>query len=210
MRPLKLKVCGMREATNIAEVGALRPDYMGFIFVPSSPRFIGESLHPEQIELDSSTQRIGVFKDAPLSDVVRRYRAFRLHGIQLHGAETYEYMQSLKDELPSALIIKAINVQNSHDLSSLSAREGLPDIFLLDGRSPGSGKPFEWDLLAHYKAPVPFIVAGGVGVDNIPELLTLANRFPRMVGIDINSKVESAPGVKDIHKIKEALRRLEV
>lgn len=210
MRSLKLKVCGMRETANIADVGALRPDYLGFIFVPSSPRFVGDTLNPDEISLPSTIQRIGVFKDAPISEVVKHSQAFRLHGVQLHGSETPEYMRALRDELPSILIIKAVNVQTSDDISSLSVKGETPDIFLLDSKSPGSGMRFDWDLLAHYQAPVGFMLAGGLDVDDIPKLLALADRFPQMVGIDINSKVESAPGLKDVQKIEEVVRRLEV
>lgn len=209
MRALRLKVCGMREEANIADVGSLCPDYLGFIFVPSSPRYVGDALRPERISLPSVTQRIGVFKDAPLPDVVKHASAFNLHGVQLHGSETHEYMRALRNELPSTLIIKAINVQTPDDISALAVDAGLPDLFLLDSKSPGSGIRFEWDLLTHYQAPADFMLAGGLDVDDIPTIITLAKRFPRMVGIDINSKVESAPGCKDVQKIKEVLRRLE-
>lgn len=210
MRSLKLKVCGLRDAANIADVGALRPDFVGFIFVPSSPRYVGASLTPDQISLPDSVQRIGVFKDASLADVCESLEAFGLDGVQLHGQESLEYMRSLRNAHPSAIIMKAISVHGSDDIANLSGAGGLPDLFLLDGRAPGSGVRFDWNLLAHYQAPTPFMIAGGISAQDIPRILSLQAQQPRLIGIDINSQVESAPGVKDSNRVKEVLARLEV
>lgn len=208
MRQLKLKVCGLRDAANIADVGALRPDYVGFIFVPSSPRYVGSSLKPSQISLPDSTQRIGVFKDAPLTTVIGDTKSFGLHGVQLHGNESLEYMRALRTASPSTMIIKAISVQGVDDIANLPVADGLPDLFLLDGKAPGSGSPFDWELMVHYRASTNFMIAGGIGAQEIPRILSLAVQQPRLIGVDINSQVESAPGVKDIELIKEVIARL--
>lgn len=210
MRPLQVKVCGMRDAANIAEVGALCPDYMGFIFVESSPRYVEPTLRQENVSLPASVRRIGVFKDATVSKVCEVAREFSLHGVQLHGGESVEYMRAIRRDLPSLLIIKSVNVSNSDDIARLSTTNGLPDLFLLDGKSPGSGMSFDWELLSHYRAPVDFLIAGGVGPSDISRIVTLAERYPRLIGIDINSRVESAPAVKDLQKVKEVLTRLKV
>ena len=210
MRHLKLKVCGMREPANIAEVGALRPDYVGFIFVKSSPRYVGDALKPAEISLSPSVIQIGVFQDAPLSAVAETVRAFSLGGVQLHGNEDAAYMRDLKAALPSLLIIKAVKVQSSNDIAQLQGLDGVPDLFLLDGKNPGSGEPFNWDLLRSYTAKTDFLLAGGIGAEDIPEVVKLAAEIPNLAGVDINSRVESAPGLKDIIKIKHALERLRV
>lgn len=210
MRALKLKVCGLREATNIADVGALCPDFVGFIFVPASSRYVSSTLKPSQIFLPDSAKRIGVFKDTPLASVIETTGSFGLHGVQLHGDESFEYMQALRASLPSTIIIKAINVVNAETIRALSVHEGLPDLFLLDGKTPGSGASFDWELLAYYQASTDFLIAGGIGAQDIPKILPLAAQQPRLIGIDINSRVESAPGIKDIQQIKEVIARLEV
>lgn len=210
MRTLQVKVCGMRDVANIAEVGALRPDYVGFIFVESSPRYVEPTLRQEEISLPTTVRRIGVFKDATISKVCAVAREFNLHGVQLHGDESIEYMSAVRRELPSLLIIKSVNVSTGDDIAQLSTANELPDLFLLDGKSPGSGTSFDWDLLAHYVAPVDFLLAGGVGASDLSRIVTLAERYPRLIGIDINSRVERAPGVKDIQKVKEVLTRLKV
>ncbi len=208
MRQLKLKVCGLRDAANIADVGALRPDYVGFIFVPSSPRYVGSSLKPSQISLPDSTHRIGVFKDATLTSILEHIESFGLRGVQLHGAESLEYMRALRSASSSTMIIKAISVQGGDDIATLSVADGLPDLFLLDGKAPGSGSPFDWELLVHYRASTNFMIAGGIGAQEIPRILSLAAQQPRLIGIDINSQVESTPGVKDIERIKQVIARL--
>jgi phosphoribosylanthranilate isomerase len=210
MRPLKLKVCGLREAENIADVGKLRPDFVGLIFVPSSPRYVGTSLKPHEISLPDSVKRIGVFRDSDLSTIIESADSFGLHGVQLHGEEDLEYMRALRAALPSTAIIKAVSVNDAATIRALSVKEGLPDLFLLDGKVPGSGSPFDWDLLAHYQASANFLIAGGVGFQDIPRVLTVAAQHPRLIGIDINSRVESAPGIKDIQQIKEVIARLEI
>lgn len=200
----------MRDVANIAEVGALRPDYMGFIFVESSPRYVEPTLRQEDVSLPASVRRIGVFKDATISKVCAVAREFNLHGIQLHGDESVDYMSAVRRELPSLLIIKSVNVSNSDDIARLSTANGFPDLFLLDGKSPGSGIGFDWELLSHYTAPVDFLLAGGIGPSDISRIVPLAERHPRLIGIDINSRVESAPGVKDLQKVKEVLTRVRV
>jgi len=210
MRRLRLKVCGMRDAANIADVGAINPDYIGFIFVPSSPRYIGTTLQPNEIILPPSVHRIGVFRDLPVEHVIEISQAFALDGIQLHGNEGLAYMQELRRMLPSVSICKAVSVQSADDVARLSVRGGLPDMFLLDGKSPGSGQAFDWELLSHYQAPVGFLLAGGIGVSDIPHIKVLAERFPLLLGIDINSQVEISPGIKNVHDIKEIVSRLLV
>lgn len=210
MRSLKLKVCGMRDPANIMAVGALRPDFMGFIFVPSSPRYVGPTLRAEQIAIPSTVGRIGVFKDASLDTVIELAHACNLTGAQLHGDEGVDYMSALKRALPELLIIKAVNVQGASDIARLSVIDGTPDIFLLDGKNPGSGASFDWELLSRYQAPVDFLLAGGIGVSEISTVVKLAGRCPRLLGVDINSRVESAPGVKDVSLVQEALARLSV
>ena len=208
MRRLRLKVCGMREVANIASVGALRPDYMGFILVPSSPRFVGSALSADEIALPQSVKRIGVFQDAPLTTVLDAIDRLQLHGVQLHGGEDTAYMQALRTASPQTLILKAVSVHSGHDIAQLKATEGLPDLFVLDGKSGGSGTPFDWTLLSQYAASVPYLLAGGIGAAELDVIEKLAEQHPLLYGIDINSRVELSPGVKDTQRIQEIAMRL--
>ena len=208
MRRLHLKVCGMREAENIAAVAALRPDYMGFIFVPSSPRCVGASLSADAIATPSRVKKIGVFQDAPLATVVETITRLKLQGAQLHGNEDIQYMRDLRKEIPDTLIFKAVRVHTAEDIARITSTEGLPDLFVLDSKTGGSGTSFDWTWLAQYKAPVPYLLAGGIGPAELEAVERLANEHPLLHGIDVNSHVERAPGVKDTQRIQEIVTRL--
>ena len=208
MRRLHLKVCGMRDAENIATVGALCPDYMGFIFVPTSPRFVGLSLTADAISIPPSVKRIGVFQDASLQTVIDTVFACKLHGVQLHGDEGRDYLRSLKNALPDTTIIKAVRIQTPRDIIQIPVVDGLPDLFLFDSASGGSGSPFNWTWLSHYTGSAPYLLAGGIGIAELDAVERLAEEHPLLHGIDINSRVERAPGFKDPHRIQEIVTRL--
>jgi phosphoribosylanthranilate isomerase len=210
MRRLKLKVCGMREGGNISAVGQLMPDYMGFIFVASSPRYVGDTIAPEAASLHPSIQRIGVFRDSPLDELSELVERNQLSGAQLHGDEDDTYLRDLREVCPSLLVIKAIQVGSQSDITAISARRESPDLYLLDSGSGGTGIPFEWSWLESYSASVPFLLAGGIAPTNIDDAVRAAERQPALVGLDINSQFELSPGIKNIEQIKEALARLEV
>jgi phosphoribosylanthranilate isomerase len=200
----------MRDADNVAAVGAVRPDYMGFIFVPSSPRFVGESLSPDAIMLPSQVKRIGVFQNAPLESVLERIAQFALHGVQLHGDENLAYMRSLREASPSILILKAVRVTAAHDIAQITDDAGIPDLFVLDSAHGGSSTSFEWSWLSRYTASVPYLLAGGIGLAELDSVERLAEQHPLLHGIDVNSRVEHAPGIKDIKRIQEIAMRLGV
>ncbi|MCD8541009.1 MAG: phosphoribosylanthranilate isomerase [Leadbetterella sp.] len=202
---MKIKVCGMREAGNIREVAALGPDFMGFIFYPRSPRYVGEDfVLPEVAE---GIRKTGVFVNAPVEHVLRLARQYGLDYVQLHGDETQEYGAVLKDA--GLKILKAFAVDASFELESLKAFEEVADYFLLDTKGDGyggQGRPFDWNILKDYKAKTPFLVAGGISNDNIQELLKLDH--PLFYGIDVNSRYEISPGLKDVGQLREAFLRV--
>jgi len=210
MKRLRLKVCGMRNGDNIRAVGELAPDYMGFIFVPSSPRYVGHGLAPEAAALPSSVTRIGVFQDAPLEELCESITKNGLGGAQLHGSENDEYLRYLRQRLPSLLLLKAIKVTARSDIAAISQRREAPDLYLLDSGSGGTGSPFEWSWLEAYTAGIPFVLAGGLSPSNIDEAIEAARRHPEMVGLDINSRFETSPGIKNVEQIKEVLTRLTI
>ena len=210
MKRLRVKVCGMRDGANISAVGALMPDYMGFIFVPSSPRYIGDTLPPEVGLLPPSVTRVGVFRDAPLDQLCEIVARNGCGAAQLHGDEDDAYVRELRKRLPSLLIIKAIKVTSQEDISSVSAHRESPNLYLLDSGAGGTGSPFEWSWLAAYTATAPFLLAGGISLANIVEAAAAARRHPACIGIDINSKFETSPGIKNVEEIREALTRVTI
>ena len=210
MKRLRLKVCGMRDGANISAVGELAPDYMGFIFVHSSPRYVGDSIPTQAAALPSSITRVGVFRDATLDEVCGLIERNNLGGAQLHGDEDDGYLRELRRRMSSLLIVKAIKVSTEGDISAVSERTESPDLFLLDSGSGGTGTPFDWSWLQSYSSAIPFLLAGGLSLANIDEAVQAAHTCSSLVGLDINSQFETSPGIKNIKDIKEALTRLSI
>ena len=196
------KVCGMREAGNIREVEALGFDWMGFIFWAHSARNV--SLKPDY--LPSRCKRVGVFVNAPMAFIREKVREFGLDILQLHGSEDEDFIRQLRSELPSLTLVKALNVAREEDLEQSKRYEGLCDYFLFDTKAEkvgGNGKAFDWDILHSYKGNTPFLLSGGIGPDDKERLR--AFHHPQMAGIDLNSRFEIRPAVKDIHLLKSFL-----
>ena len=198
---MKIKVCGMRDPENIAAVGRLMPDFMGFIFYDRSPRFAGD-LDPAALDvLPESVRRVGVFVDAPQEFVRQTAERYRLDLIQLHGDETPEYCREIRLKTP---VIKAFGVASADDLEGAIRYEGVCDYFLFDTKTPGrggAGMQFDHRLLAGYRGATPYFLSGGIGPDDAPLLRTIADA--RCVAVDVNSRFETAPAMKDVEKLKE-------
>ncbi|WP_088342223.1 phosphoribosylanthranilate isomerase [Robiginitalea sediminis] len=205
---MKLKVCGMKY--NPAEVAALNPDYLGFIFWEPSPRhFDGPA--PEWEE--DGPVRAGVFVDAQIGEVLEKTRDFSLGMLQLHGSESPEYCRELQSRLrgaglDAASLVKAFAVGPDFDFGKLAAYQPVCDAFLFDSRGPlpgGNGKVFDWSLLEDYGLETPFFLSGGIGPESIQALEHFLSMpvSQRCIALDINSGFETAPGQKDITLITE-------
>jgi len=206
-----IKVCGMREADNIREVEALGIDMMGFIFWPHSSRCVTERPY----YLPTQARRVGVFVDEAPATVLQQASSYRLDLIQLHGHESPTYIQNLRRQAGSALnhsikIIKAISIGSSSDMEQYKPYEGCADYLLFDTRCTtvgGSGKQFDWSVLSAYHGDTPFLLSGGIGPDDAERVKTFCH--PRCIGIDLNSRFETAPGLKDIAKLKTFIETLQ-
>jgi len=193
-----VKVCGMRDAENIREVEALGIDLMGFIFWPKSSRYV--SALPSY--LPEKAKRVGVFVDEEIEVVKKNAQEYALHYIQLHGNETPDYCAQLKDYK----LIKAFNIATADDFVKTKSYETLVDYFLFDtkGKSMGgNGIKFDWSVLADYHGTTPFILSGGIGPDDAACIRNI--RHPQLAGIDLNSRFEIRPALKDIAKLKAFL-----
>ncbi len=210
MKRLRVKVCGMREGANISAIGELMPDYMGFIFVPSSPRYVGQTIPAAAQALSPSVTRVGVFRDTPLNELRETVELNRLGGAQLHGDEDDAYVRKLRETIPTLTIIKAIKVASREGIAAVSERKESPDLYLLDSGTGGTGLPFEWSWLTAYTASAPFLLAGGIAPSNVDEALQAALNHPTCIGIDINSRFETSPGIKNVDEIREALRKVTI
>ncbi len=220
-RNLKIKVCGMRDADNIRAVAALDIDFLGFIFYPKSPRYTPKAIPEAELIADTATtarhddiecrkpQRVGVFVDEMPQTIITHIHNDQLGYVQLHGHELPEMIDHLKravisDNHHSLKVIKAFSISKPDDLLQTKAYEGIADLFLFDTPTEsygGSGKKFDWQMLQAYDGHTPFLLSGGIGPEDIDRIHKFEH--PQCIGIDLNSRFETAPGIKDV----EALRR---
>ena len=211
IQKMKLKICGMKYPENIIEVGSLLPDYMGFIFWKKSARYFNGVIP----NLPKSIKKVGVFVNATQDEILEKIAKYDLQAVQLHGQESVEFCQELKEKLKQVQIeiIKVFSVDNSFDFEILQPFEAVCDYFLFDtkGKLPGgNGTTFDWKVLENYPSSKPFFLGGGIGleeIDLIKEILT-TNLSP--YAIDINSKFESEPGLKDKTILKKFQHNLKL
>lgn len=205
-----VKVCGMCQADNIRAVERAGADWMGFIFHSRSPRHV-DAL---PAYLPTRCKRVGVFVNADISFVLHKVKAYGLHLVQLHGAETSEYCRRLQCCLPPDVgIIKMIPILTEADLRHTETYIGHVDYFLFEtkqrqtaGHYGGSGQKFDWSILDAYTDSTPFLLTGGISPDDISQLR--AFRHPQLFGIDINSRFETVPGIKDAALVQRFIAEL--
>lgn len=204
---MKLKVCGMKY--NIAEIADFQPDYMGFIFYEKSPRHF-EGVIPE---LPKAIKKVGVFVDEDESFIKRISEEYNLDCIQLHGHESPEFCNSIKSI--GKQIIKVFSIKNTFDFSVLKDYEAVCDYYLFDtkGKLPGgNGYSFNWSVLEDYNSTKPFFLSGGIGLENTDNIMSFLRRQESKYccAIDVNSKFEIEPGlknIKDLERFKNELSR---
>jgi phosphoribosylanthranilate isomerase len=199
---MKIKVCGLKNPENINEVEALGPDYLGFIFYRQSPRFVADLQAETLTALPKTIHKTGVFVNEDAKEITRLIAAYDFDAIQLHGSESPEFCNLFK---VTVSVIKAFGVDENFDFEQLNDYVGKVDYFLFDTKTDkhgGSGKVFNWTILDNYRLDTPFFLSGGLSLENL-EAVKLINH-PRFHGVDLNSKFELEPGLKDIDKLKKA------
>jgi len=203
-----IKVCGMREAENIREVEALGIDLMGFIFWPKSSRYVSEP----PAYLPTQCKHVGVFVDADIEELMQKVQDYGLDYIQLHGHESPDYIRDLGSVCGDAIAtIKAFNIATKEDLEATKPYEGTVDYFLFDtkGKSVGgNGEKFDWSVLAEYVGDTPFLLSGGIGPDDADRVR--AFQHEKCIGIDLNSRFELSPALKDIKKLREFIKEIRL
>jgi len=196
---MKLKVCGMHH--NVAAVAEINPDYLGFIFYGKSAR----NFTLDTIETPKSIKRVGVFVDEAYETILEKIKQFDLQLIQLHGSESPERCRDLRKK--GVAVIKVFSIKDSFDFSRLAPYEPVVDYFLFDtkGELPGgNGFAFDWQVLQEYPSTVPYFLSGGIGLDQLEKLAQfLASDAAKYChAIDVNSKFEIEPGLKQIEQLE--------
>jgi phosphoribosylanthranilate isomerase len=208
-RPL-VKICGLQERANILAVSALHPNYLGFVFVPQSPRYFSPDRYPLLLEL-KDLFKVGVFVNEPLDSLVQIAKVCDLNALQLHGDESEYYLEQVSRVLPHVQLIKAFRISLDFDFSLLDTYRSN-NYFLFDtykaGVAGGTGLAFDWSILQGYTLQTPYFLSGGLGLDNLDEALRLVEADERLHALDFNSALESAPGIKDIGKLALVMEKL--
>ena len=211
----------MRDADNIRDISALGVDMIGLIFYPPSPRYVqqfssGAGIIPDYApDMGKTPLRVGVFVDDMPQNIVTRVYNYKLDYIQLHGNEPRETLEDLRatidpDIKPKIKIIKAISVSSAEDIKKYKEYVGAADLFLFDTKCKtvgGSGEQFDWQVLQAYDGDVPFLLSGGIGPDDAERIKNF--HHPKCIGIDLNSKFEIEPALKDVEKLKQFLVKVK-
>ncbi len=192
----------MRDKSNCEQVAELQPDFMGFIFVSKSPRYVGaDFIIPA---LSPQIKKVGVFVNEDRNKILELAKTAGFDHVQLHGNEGSDDIQFLQNN--GLVVIKALSVASKEDLAELTHFDTLPNYFLLDTKKGsevgGTGERFDWSILSEYTLDIPFFLAGGLDADGIEEAMLLAQKHP-LFALDFNSKLELKPALKDIEKVKE-------
>lgn len=206
---MEIKVCGMRDPENIRElIDQVKPDWMGLIFYPKSPRFVSYQSANQIAGLP--IKKVGVFVNEEEDQILKRIKDFDLSAVQLHGQETPGFVESLSKKT-SAEIWKVISVRDQINWQSLKGYLPFVSKFLFDTATSahgGSGQKFDWTILETYPYDKGFLLSGGLDEDSVEEISALVDKLPQLQGVDLNSRFEDAPGVKNIEILKKFKKRL--
>jgi len=204
---MKIKICGLKHPDNIKAISALSPDYMGFICYAPSPRYASDLQAETLAFLPESIYKTAVFVNEDAETITKLMDTYHFDAIQLHGNEDPDFCNTFRNEVT---VIKAFGIDKDFDFGQLEEFGGHVDFFLFDTKTDkhgGSGKSFDWSLLNKYKLDVPFFLSGGLSPENLEEVKLIDH--PQFYGVDLNSRFEIEPGLKDIDKLEKAFELLK-
>ena len=198
---MQLKVCGLTDINQINELAKLEIDRLGFIFYKKSQRYAADKLDKEYIlTIKGKINKTGVFVNEDLNSIESIIKNYKLDSVQLHGEESPEFCNILKSKVE---VIKTVLIKNKDSFTEIEKYKDACDYFLFDTYSEaygGTGKQFDWSWLNHYELNTPFFLSGGIDITDVKSIQEI--NHPYLIGIDVNSKFELEPGIKDINKIK--------
>ena len=199
----------MKYPDNIREVTSLHPDFMGFIFYPNSPRFAGQLDAVSLTSLPTSIKKTGVFVNENLENILTYIHKYKLDAVQLHGADNKKLCLKIKEEA-KVMVIKAFAVMASYNLKVTKESEDFADLFLFDTKTDlygGSGQKFNWNILHDYHGEKDFLLSGGISPDDVKAIRKIEH--PKMIGVDLNSRFEIKPGLKNVALLSQFIEELK-
>ena len=202
-RSVAIKICGMRDHENVMQVANLMPEYLGFIFYPPSPRFVGDEFKLA-VNLPTSIKKVGVFVNESNAVILSKSKVVGFDVVQLHGDENAE--QGLELKAHGLTVIKAFSIHDDFNFEATRVYKKAVDYFLFDTKGKlygGNSRTFNWDVLRRYDQEVPFFLSGGLTADHVDNLGGILEM--NIHALDLNSGVEDSPGVKNVQKVKDAI-----
>ena len=202
---LKIKVCGMREAVNIQQLVKLPIDYIGFIFYEKSARCV---LEKPAVSIPSNIKKVGVFVNADKETIHKKIKEFDLQVVQFHGNESVDLCEEIKNL--GIETFKAFGIDYDFKWENIASYIEKVDYFLFDTKSEqygGTGQTFNWEKLKDYPYSTPYWLSGGLSLENIQEAANFKDN--RLYGLDLNSKFEIKPGIKNIDSLTKAISNLK-
>lgn len=204
---MKLKVCGLRDPQNIEQICRLAIDYIGFIFYKNSPRYIGDRISFDFVRsIPKHIQKAGVFVNEDSHSIFSAIARYDLDVVQLHGNESEALCLELK---PYVKVVKAFGIHQDFDFKALERYVPHVDYFLFDtysSRHGGSGTPFDYTILQACHNDKPFFLSGGIDGDIFQRIRKLSHK--QLLALDLNSKFETEPGIKDPAKLEAFINQL--
>jgi phosphoribosylanthranilate isomerase len=197
-----VKVCGLKERENLESILRCQPDMVGFNFYPLSKRYVSKPWPG----LSEEITKVGVFVNSSMSDILEKKETFQLDYAQLHGDETPETAWSVQQLMP---VIKVFRIHPEFDFSIMESY-AFCSYFLFDTYTDaygGSGAKFDWQILNQQEIPVSFLLSGGIGPDDLHSIKSV--NHPQFAGVDINSRFETLPGIKDVPKVCSFIQNLK-
>ncbi|MBC9932603.1 phosphoribosylanthranilate isomerase [Chitinophaga qingshengii] len=199
---MRIKVCGITRVADLQGLTNNQVDYAGFIFYEKSPRFAANKMDARTVRETTGIRKVGVFVNATAEQIRRTVADYALDLVQLHGDETPVFCAAIRETVP---VIKAFRIGNDVSWETLAPYVPATDYFLFDTASVkgygGTGERFNWELLQQYPFEHPFLLSGGIAPEDVDIIREL--QLPALFAVDINSKFEDAPGIKNLQKVKQ-------
>lgn len=209
---MRVKVCGMTQPDQVEKLAGLGVSFAGFIFYPKSPRYVFKHMTTTQIRKENQLNKVGVFVNAPIEEVLHMVDECRLHLVQLHGDEPPKYCEKLADYVS---VVKAFRLSDNDSVEwMIRPYQDVCDMFLFDTMGAGyggTGKKFDWTVLKNTDIGKPFFLSGGIEPGDEDQLREFEKEpaAKALFALDINSKFETSPGFKDLDKVAEFVQKMK-
>ncbi|MBN9300045.1 MAG: phosphoribosylanthranilate isomerase [Filimonas sp.] len=210
---MRIKVCGMTRPEQVYELDDMGVDFAGFIFYPKSPRYVYKTMPSTEIKkIRGKINKVGVFVNATVDEILRAVDECGLYLVQLHGDESPRFCERIADYVS---VIKAFRIAEDDNIEwKIREYYDVADMFLFDTEGAGyggTGKKFKWELLDGSNIRKPFFLSGGIEPGDVDRIKEFTERpvAKDLFSLDINSKFETIPGVKDMEKVREFVKQVK-